>query len=68
MKFTCTKTNFNNGINIALKAVPGKTTMPILECVVIEAKGDMVKLTTNDMQQKYRQRLNRMVSFLLMQK
>ena len=39
MKFTCTKTNFNNGINIALKAVPGKTTMPILECVVIEAKG-----------------------------
>ena len=50
MKFTCTKTNFNNGINIALKAVPGKTTMPILECVVIEAKGDMVKLTTNDMQ------------------
>lgn len=24
--------------------------MPILECVVIEAKGDMVKLTTNDMQ------------------
>ena len=50
MKFTCTKTNFNNGINIALKAVPGKTTMPILECVVIEAKDGKIKMTTNDMQ------------------
>lgn len=50
MKFTCTKNNFNNGINIALKAVPGKTTMPILECVVIEAKDESIKLTTNDMQ------------------
>jgi len=50
MKFTCTKNDFNNGINIALKAVPGKTTMPILECVVIEAKEDSIKLTTNDMQ------------------
>lgn len=50
MKFTCTKNDFNNGINIALKAVPGKTTMPILECVVIEAKEDHIKLTTNDMQ------------------
>ena len=50
MKFTCSKDNFNNGINIALKAVPGKTTMPILECVVIEAKGESIKLTTNDMQ------------------
>lgn len=50
MKFTCSKNNFNNGINIALKAVPGKTTMPILECVVIEAKGESIKLTTNDIQ------------------
>lgn len=50
MKFTCTKTNFNEGISIALKAVPGKTTMPILECVVIEAKGDCITFTTNDMQ------------------
>ena len=50
MKFTCTKNDFNNGINIVLKAVPGKTTMPILECVVIEAKDGQIKLTTNDMQ------------------
>ena len=45
MKFTCTKSDFNNGINIALKAVPGKTTMPILGYVVIEAKDDFIKMT-----------------------
>lgn len=50
MIFTCTKNDFNNGINIVLKAVPGKTTMPILEYVVIEAKDNKIKMTTNDMQ------------------
>lgn len=50
MKFNCNKNVFNEGINIALKAVPGKTTMPILECVVIEAKDNKITLTTNDMQ------------------
>lgn len=49
MKFTCNKSEMNEAINIVLKAVPGKTTMPILECVVIEAQGDELKLTTNDM-------------------
>lgn len=49
MKFTCNKSDINEAINIVLKAVPGKTTMPILECVVIEASGDELKLTTNDM-------------------
>lgn len=49
MKFTCNKSDINEAINIVLKAVPGKTTMPILECVVIEADGDELKLTTNDM-------------------
>ena len=49
MKFTCNKSDINEAINIVLKAVPGKTTMPILECVVIEAADDELKLTTNDM-------------------
>lgn len=49
MKFTCNKSEMNEAINIVLKAVPGKTTMPILECVVIEAQGNELKLTTNDM-------------------
>ena len=50
MKFTCNKSDMTEAVNIVLKAVPGKTTMPILECVVIEAAGDQIKLTTNDMQ------------------
>lgn len=49
MKFKCTKCIMNEAINIVLKAIPAKTTMPILECVVIEAYGDEIKLTTNDM-------------------
>lgn len=49
MKFVCKKSDMNEAINIVLKAVPGKTTMPILECVVIEAQGEGLKLTTNDM-------------------
>lgn len=49
MKFTCNKSDMNEAINIVLKAVPGKTTMPILECVVIQALKEELKLTTNDM-------------------
>lgn len=49
MKFTCNRSDINEAINIVLKAVPGKTTMPILECVVIEANENELKLTTNDM-------------------
>lgn len=47
MKIICKKSNLTNSINIVLKAVPSKTTMPILECIVIEAD-ETIKLTTND--------------------
>ena len=36
--------------NIVLKAVPSKTTMPILECILIDASTDEIKLTANDME------------------
>lgn len=49
MKFTCNKADMNEAVNIVLKAVPGKTTMPILECMVIESGNDELKLTTNNM-------------------
>ena len=39
-----------NGINIVLKAVPSKTTMLILECILIDAVSDEIKLTGNDME------------------
>ena len=37
-----------NGINIVSKAVPSKTTMPILECILIDATTNQIKFTTND--------------------
>lgn len=48
MKLTFQQDAILNGINIVLKAVPSKTTMPILECIFIDATGTEIKLTAND--------------------
>lgn len=48
MKLSFEKDSLLNGINIVLKAVPSKTTMPILECILIDATGTEIKLTGND--------------------
>ena len=50
MKIQCHKADLLNGVNIALKAVPVKSTMPILECLIIEVTDDCIKLTANDME------------------
>lgn len=50
MKITCSKSDLLKSINISMKAVPSKTTMPILECVLIDASTDIIKFTTNDME------------------
>ena len=50
MKIICTKSNLVKGVSIVSKAVPSKTTMPILECILIDASTDVVKLTVNDME------------------
>lgn len=50
MKIICTKSNMVKGVGIVSKAVPGKTTMPILECILIDATTDIIKLTANDME------------------
>ena len=50
MKIICTKTNLSKGVSIVSKAVPSKTTMPILECILIDASTDVIKLTANDME------------------
>ena len=50
MKIICTKSNLAKGVNIVSKAVPSKTTMPILECILIDATTDIIKLTANDME------------------
>ena len=50
MKIICTKSNLLKGVSIVSKAVPSKTTMPILECILIDATTDIIKLTANDME------------------
>ena len=46
----CDKSKLIEGMNIVMKAIPGKTTMMILECVVIEVKDNQIKLIANDLQ------------------
>ena len=50
MKLICSKSNLLNGVQIVSKAVPNKTTMSILECILINASEDQIKLTANDME------------------
>lgn len=50
MKIIFDKQNLMNAINIVLKAVPSKTTMSILECILIDATTEEIKFTANDME------------------
>lgn len=50
MKIICKKADIMNGVNISLRAVQSKTTMPILDCIVIRANGNNIKFITNDME------------------
>ena len=50
MKLICSKANLLHGVNIVLKAVPSKTTMSILECILIDASTNEIKFTANDME------------------
>lgn len=50
MKLICSKSNLLQGVNIVSKAVPTRTTMAILECILIDASSDEIKLIANDME------------------
>lgn len=50
MKIICSKSELLRGVNTVLKAVPAKTTMPILECILIDTTDGEIKLTANDME------------------
>ncbi len=50
MKIICSKRSLLKSVNIAFKAVPSKTTMPILECILMDATTNQIKFTTNDME------------------
>ena len=48
MKLICSKSDLLNGVQIVSKAVPSKTTMSILECILVDASKGIIKLTAND--------------------
>ena len=49
MNFICSKQKLQEGISIVTKAITGKTTMPILEGIYIEANNEGVTLIGSDM-------------------
>lgn len=49
MKINCTTQDLINALNVVSKTSINKTTMPILEGVLIEASNNKVKFTTNDL-------------------
>ena len=49
MKFSIEKETLLIAINAVSKAVASKTTKPILECFLLEAKNNKIKLTATDL-------------------
>ena len=49
MKLNCNRNSLLNAINIVSKAVSSRTTLPILECILLDA-GEDFKLTANDLE------------------
>lgn len=50
MKVICNQSELMNSLNIALRAVSSKTSLPILECFLLEAKESSLVITANDME------------------
>ena len=50
MKLIFTKSSLNKAVGIVMKAVPTRTTMSILECILIDASTNEIKFTSNDME------------------
>lgn len=50
MKLSFFKSDLIEGVGRTLKAVPSKTTMPILECIMIDASQGVITLMANDME------------------
>lgn len=50
MKISCQKASLMNGINIVSKAVSTKSTMPNLQCILIESSLSEIRLIANDIE------------------
>ena len=49
MIIQCEKSQLLAGVSTALRAVPSKTTMTILECILIETESGEIKISATDM-------------------
>ena len=50
MKFLCDKQILQEAINVVQRAVSTKSTMPVLECILIETGDNSITLTGNDLE------------------
>lgn len=50
MKLVCSKASLLNGVQTVSKAISSKTTMSILECILVDASKGIITLTANDME------------------
>ena len=50
MKIICQREFLQKGVTTVSKAVPSKTTMPILGCILLNAEAGIIKMTANDME------------------
>ena len=48
MKISIEKSDLLNGVQTVIKAVPNRTTMSILECILIDASQNEIRLVAND--------------------
>ena len=57
MKFSVSSSDLQKALTAASGAVPNKSTLPILECVLFEKDGDTLKLAATDLEISIVQRL-----------
>ena len=50
MKIICSRNDLIQSINIVGKAVPTRTTLEILYCILIDASTPVIRMTANDME------------------
>ncbi len=50
MKFTCEKKLFEEAVSVVQKAVPSRSTLPILSHIMVEAKGKKIRLLGTDLE------------------
>ncbi len=50
MKIICSKSSLLSSVNVALKAVPSKPSLPVLECILLVAEQDGFYVVGNDLE------------------